>query len=221
MWKAPRGLLPPACNIPTLTLPSFVPPGVTSNKGGPRRGHALRSMCRLRLRAAPSGQNGGPRRAAGPLGKGRARKRAEFSQYLAETEFRVLCEDAFPPDAPPPLSEGALFRSLAGYLSAWSIPALTLPGLAPRGVTSNKGGPQAAFRSATAAQRRHLARRSSPADVQQNRRRTPCGCCAIRKSPSRRVFFILPYRKLIPTPPNAKREGPAHRAFSHSAFVRA
>ena len=91
------------------------PPKRRREKGDTRRGHALRSMCRLRLRAAPSGQNGGP---GGPLarwgkdeqGSGRSFRntwRKRSSAYFARTPS---------PRMPPPLSEGVLFRSLAGCL---------------------------------------------------------------------------------------------------------
>ena len=82
----------------------------------------------------------GPQRASGPLGKGRARKRTEFSSFLAETESCVLCEDTFPPDAPLRSPRGFFCTVLRVTSPARNVSVLTPSGLAPLGDTSNKGG---------------------------------------------------------------------------------
>ena len=97
MWKrvsaAPRRGPWIRKGVCTFLVPPRKVPKRMREKGDTRRGHALRSMCRLRLRAAPSGQNGGP---GGPLarwgkdeqGSGRSFRntwRKRSSAYFART----------------------------------------------------------------------------------------------------------------------------------------
>lgn len=92
----PCGLPLSARNVPTLTPPSFVPPGVTSNKGG--RSLVLTNFGPLR---PPVRRTSAPLRcSSSPNGNGRfrwERSRSEISELspLGGSKRYAACGDAF------------------------------------------------------------------------------------------------------------------------------